>query len=116
MGRPRILVIDDEREVRDAIADVLRSDGHDVQTARDGRDGLDRISQHPFDLVFCDLRMPELDGRAFYDQVRSDHPQTLKRIVFVTAQAQGPEYGPFLRETGAPVRQAVHDSPTPAHR
>lgn len=90
MGRPRILVIDDERAVRNTIADVLRIDGHDVQTAVDGKEGLERIGRHPFDLILCDLRMPELDGRGFYEQVRSDTPQALKRIVFVTAQAHGP--------------------------
>ena len=37
------------------------------------------------------------------EELRRDHPQALKRFVFVTAQAHGPEYGPFLRETGAPV-------------
>jgi CheY-like chemotaxis protein len=103
MGRPRILVIDDEPDVRETLAALLRLDGHDVQTATDGRDGLERIGRNPFDLILCDLRMPEMDGRALYDEVRRDYPQALKRIAFVTAQAHGPEYGPFLRETGAPV-------------
>jgi len=61
------------------------------------------IGRHPFDLILCDWRMPEMDGRALYDQIRRDHPQALKRIPFVTAQAQGLDYGPFLRDTGAPV-------------
>lgn len=103
MARPRMLVIDDERDVRDAIADTLRIDGHDVQTASDGKEGLALISRNPFDVIFCDLRMPEMDGQALYEEVRRDHPQALKRIVFVTAQAHSPDYGPFLREVGAPV-------------
>jgi CheY-like chemotaxis protein len=103
MGRPRILVIDDEREIRETLADILGMDGPDVQTASDGRDSLERIGRNPFDLILCDLRMPEMDGRALYDEVRRDYPQTLKHIVFVTAQAHEPEYGPVLRENGAPV-------------
>jgi CheY-like chemotaxis protein len=103
MGRPRILVIDDERILRDTIADTLRMDGFDVHTAADGQGGLELIGRNPFDLILSDLRMPEMDGRALYNQVRRDYPQALKRIVFVTAQAHGPEYGPFLRDTGAPV-------------
>jgi CheY-like chemotaxis protein len=103
MGRPRILVIDDERVLRETIVDTLRTDGFDVQASADGKDGLELIGRNPFDLILSDLRMPEMDGRALYDEVRRDYPQALKRIVFVTAQAQGPEYGPFLRETGAPV-------------
>ncbi|HEY7435756.1 MAG TPA: response regulator [Methylomirabilota bacterium] len=103
MGRARILVIDDERNVRDLIADALKIEGHDVHTAANGKEGLDLISQHRFDLVFCDLRMPEMDGQALYEEVQRDHPQVLKRIVFVTAQANSADYGPFLRTTGIPV-------------
>ncbi len=103
MGRARILVIDDERAVRELISDALKIEGHDVHTANDGKEGLDLISQHRFDLVFCDLRMPEMDGQALYEEIQRYHPQVLKRIVFVTAQANSADYGPFLRETGIPV-------------
>ena len=103
MGRARILVIDDERNVRDLISDALKIEGHDVHTAENGKEGLDLIGQYRFDLVFCDLRMPEMDGQALYETVQRDHPQILKRIVFVTAQANSADYGPFLRSTGIPV-------------
>jgi len=103
MGRARILVIDDERAVRELISDALKIEGHDVHTAEDGKEGLDLIGQYRFDLVFCDLRMPEMDGQALYETVQRDHPQILKRIVFVTAQANSTDYGPFLRSTGIPV-------------
>jgi CheY-like chemotaxis protein len=103
MGQPHILVIDDERVLRETIVDSLRLEGFDVQAAADGKEGLALIGRTPFDVILSDLRMPEMDGRALYDEVRRDHPQALKRFVFVTAQAHGPEYGPFLRETGAPV-------------
>jgi two-component system NtrC family sensor kinase len=103
MGRARILVIDDERAVRDLISDALNIEGHEVFTAENGKEGLDLIGQYRFDLVFCDLRMPEMDGQALYEEVQRDHPQVLKRIVFVTAQANSADYGPFLRSTGIPV-------------
>lgn len=103
MGRARILVIDDERAVRDLISDALSIEGHEVLTAENGKQGLDLIVRYRFDLVFCDLRMPEMDGRALYEEIQRDHPQVLKRIVFVTAQANSADYGPFLRTTGIPV-------------
>jgi two-component system NtrC family sensor kinase len=103
MGRARILVIDDERAVRELISDALKIDGHDVYTAENGKEGLDLVGGNRFDLVFCDLRMPEMDGQAFYEEIQRDHPQILKRIVFVTAQAGSADYGPFLRTTGIPV-------------
>lgn len=103
MGRSRLLVIDDDDEVRHTIADVLRFDGHDVQTASDGREGVALLTRNPYDLVFCDLRMPEMDGRAFYEEVQRDHPRVLRRLVFVTGQAHAFQYAAFLRETGIPV-------------
>jgi len=103
MGRLRILVIDDEPDLRTVITAMLGSDGHDVQTAANGAEGLALIGRNPFDLILCDLRMPEMDGAALYEEIRRDHPQVLKRIVFVTAQAHSPDYGPFLRDIGAPV-------------
>ncbi|HSB41694.1 MAG TPA: response regulator [Methylomirabilota bacterium] len=103
MGRARILVIDDERPVRELISDALKIDGHDVYTAENGKEGLDLVSGNRFDLVFCDLRMPEMDGQAFYEEIQRDHPQILKRLVFVTGQANSADYGPFLRATGIPV-------------
>ncbi len=63
MGRPRILVIDDEPDIRTTLADLLAMDGYDVQTATDGKDGLERIGRNPFDLILSDMRMPEMDGR-----------------------------------------------------
>jgi CheY-like chemotaxis protein len=103
MGRSRLLVIDDDREVRDTIADVLRFDGYDVQTASDGCEGLALVSRNPYDLIFCDLRMPTMDGQAFYEEIQRDYPRVLRRIVFVTGEAHAFEYAAFLRDTGIPL-------------
>src|SRR5260370_15519612 len=103
MGRARILVIDDERAVRELISDALKIEGHGGHTAENGKEALDLIGRNPFDLVFCDLRMPEMDGQQLYEEIQRDQPQILKRICFVTAQANSSDYGPFLRTTGIPV-------------
>ena len=70
MGRPRILVIDDETKFREAIAQALGLDGYDVETARDGSEGAPLVCRHPYDLIFCDLRMPEVDGRGLYKEIQ----------------------------------------------
>jgi CheY-like chemotaxis protein len=103
MGRSRLLVIDDDREVRDTIAEVLRFDGYDVQTASDGCEGLALVCRNPYDLIFCDLRMPKMDGQAFYEEIQRDYPRVLRRIVFVTGEAHAFQYAAFLRDTGIPV-------------
>ena len=68
MGRPHILVIDDEPELRAAIAQALTLDGYDVETALDGREGATLVCRHPYDLIFCD--MPEMDGRGLYKEIQ----------------------------------------------
>ena len=61
-----ILVIDDEPSVVHALAGLLRRDGYRVGTASNGRHALAQLQERPYDVILCDLRMPELDGPAFY--------------------------------------------------
>jgi DNA-binding NtrC family response regulator len=58
----RILVVDDEKIKRVTLADDLASQGHDVVTAADGQEALDRMRQTPVDVVVTDLKMPTMDG------------------------------------------------------
>jgi two-component system cell cycle response regulator len=60
----KILVIDDEVEVRKAIVESLRRDGYDVCEAGDGRVGLEYLERQPFELVLADIVMPQMDGLA----------------------------------------------------
>ncbi len=62
MRSARILVIDDEEAVRDILSRMLRTKGHQVETASDGDEGIERFKKQPFDLVFTDLGMPKLSG------------------------------------------------------
>lgn len=57
-----ILVVEDEAEVRGAIARTLRAEGHAVLEAGDGQDGLDQFYRHKPDLIICDILMPDRDG------------------------------------------------------
>jgi CheY-like chemotaxis protein len=62
MRSARILVIDDEEAVRDILSRMLRTKGHQVETASDGDEGIELFKKQPFDLVFTDLGMPKLSG------------------------------------------------------
>jgi DNA-binding NtrC family response regulator len=59
---PRLLVVDDESQVREFLKDRLTEDGFDVQTASDGREALGVLTRERFDLVLTDLKMPGMDG------------------------------------------------------
>lgn len=60
--KPRILLLDDEPELRCTLRDRLILEGYDVQTAPDGRRGLKLYQENPADLVITDVLMPEMDG------------------------------------------------------
>jgi PAS domain S-box-containing protein len=69
-----ILVVDDEADVLDVLADILRGDGHDVDTADSGDAALERLRDRDFAVVVSDLRMPGLDGPGLYEKLRQELP------------------------------------------
>src|SRR5580765_3425523 len=58
----RVLVVDDETAIREAIRMTLEYEGYRVDEARSGQDGLDRATKTPFDAILLDIKMPILDG------------------------------------------------------
>ena len=82
--RAAILVVDDESGIRSFLADVLTEAGHQVETAANGQDALQRLQDQPFDLLFLDLRMPgELQGMDVLRQARAQWPET--QVIVLTA-------------------------------
>ena len=67
----RILVVDDERDLADAVAEGLRREGYAVDVAYDGVDALVKASVYPYDLLTLDLNLPGLDGRELWRQLRA---------------------------------------------
>ncbi len=58
----KILIIDDEKSIRYSMRDIIEYEGHSVEEAVDGKNGLDMILKNEYDLVFCDIKMPKMDG------------------------------------------------------
>ena len=61
----RVLIIDDEENMLHMLKTILSKEGYDIELARDGREGLIKVVSSKFDMVLCDLRMPEMDGMEF---------------------------------------------------
>ena len=59
---PRILVVDDERSMRELLAIVLRREGYEVLLAENGRAAVDTLEREPVDLLISDIKMPDLSG------------------------------------------------------
>jgi CheY-like chemotaxis protein len=77
-----VLVVDDERDVRETLADMVKALGHEVTAADGGGAALAALESGSFDLVFTDLSMPEMDGWEVAREVRRRSPRT--RVVVVT--------------------------------
>ena len=106
MPRQLILVVDDEDNLRDVLVEVLRRDGHEVDSAVDGAEGLRRVEERRYDLVVTDLRMPGLEGPALYRALRARYPEQPPRVIFMSANTGIDEYASFLAETGEPFNLA----------
>jgi CheY-like chemotaxis protein/anti-sigma regulatory factor (Ser/Thr protein kinase) len=97
-----ILVVEDEAQLASAVVDALRDAGYLVEHASDGEEALAKIEIQPFDLVVCDLKMPRLDGKAFYARLADTAPALQKRVIFVTGDVAGTDAEEFLEESGCP--------------
>ncbi len=72
---PRILIIDDERSIRSTLREILEYEQYEVEEAQDGVEGLDKIQSGNFDLVFCDIKMPKMDGLEVLNQLQKNNSE-----------------------------------------
>ena len=98
----RILVAEDEDDVRSLIARALLQDGHDVMTAHDGAEALETLAreQGAFELLLTDIRMPVMDGIALALAAARDYPAVT--ILLMTAYAD-------QRERAWGLNRLIHD-------
>jgi PAS domain S-box-containing protein len=82
----RILLIDDEEDIRDIVAVVLKDAGYRVETAVDGVSGMAACRQFSPHIVITDIRMPRMDGLEVLKQVKADHPEM--EVIVATAFAE----------------------------
>ncbi len=71
----KILVIDDERSIRNTLSDILGLEGHKVEVAEDGEQGFRKASETKFDAVFCDIKMPKMDGMEVLAKLHDSFPE-----------------------------------------
>lgn len=99
----RILVVDDEEIVASFLSDALGVDGHRIDHADQAEKALALLrDRSDYDLILCDLRMPGIGGRGFYEQVDADNPLLASRVVFITGDTASPLTRQFLANTGQP--------------
>ena len=69
-----ILLIDDEKSIRNVLKDILQHEGYRIEEAADGEQGLQKLATQPFDLVLCDIKMPKMDGLEVLQQIMQLQP------------------------------------------
>ncbi len=95
-----ILIVEDEAKLASAVVEALRDAGYIVDYAPDGEEALNKVGAQSFDLVICDLKMPRMDGMAFYRMLSAAAPGLAKRVIFVTGDVVGTDAEKFLEESG----------------
>lgn len=97
-----ILVVDDEPMIADGVAQALRRDGYDVDTAGNGAIALEKLEEGIYDLILCDVKMPVLDGLGLYREVKQRYPVLGRRFVFFTGAWLDVETTDLFRDSQIP--------------
>ena len=98
-----MLFVDDELALHRGIRSYARRRGFRVITVPDGAAALDAARRSRFDVVVCDLRMSGIDGPAFYEVLRREHPALALRTLFITGDLVSASSRAFLESAGQPV-------------
>jgi CheY-like chemotaxis protein len=88
--RPRILLVDDEADVQDVVAELLTGVGYDVDAVASGEGALDAVACCPYDLVISDLRLPGCSGTTLNGEIARRHPRLANRIILLTGELDDP--------------------------
>jgi len=100
-ARPgRILVVDDEPVVAAFVERTLAEEGHEVSVCEDGQTAMALLRNAQFDLVLCDVKLPDLSGAEIYRQMVARRPEMRPRFIFLTGDTLGAETAEFLAGGG----------------
>ncbi len=97
-----ILVVDDEPEITELVAEILERSGHRVDVADGGRTALRALERNDYRVIITDLRMPDMDGRTLFEQAEQVRPGSRDRFLFLTGDTLSPMARRFLAEARRP--------------
>jgi PAS domain S-box-containing protein len=96
----RVLIVDDEPEVAQTLADILASDTYRIDIAGTGKEALDRLAGNDYVAILSDIRMPGMDGMEFYHRLNVLRPAMARRLIFVTGDSLNQAVLEFLDFAG----------------
>mgnify|MGYP001765164962 CR=1 FL=1 len=74
MNNAEILIIDDERAIRNTLSEILQHEGYKIDVAENGEEGFEKFKKNSYDVVLCDIKMPKMDGIEFLEKSREVNP------------------------------------------
>ena len=98
-----VLIVDDEAEIRETLSEILAAERHRVVTAASGREALAILERERYDVVLTDVRMPDIDGRALYEEIERRWPERAACVVFVTGDTLASAMREFVAQSGRPI-------------
>lgn len=84
MNAQRILIIEDEANIREVYSDVLKEAGFDVEEVADGNEGLKKALEGNWDLLFLDIMLPQKDGLEILSDIKKDEKLKNKPVILLT--------------------------------
>jgi DNA-binding NtrC family response regulator len=73
---PKILIVDDEEMIRSTLKDILEYEDYEIDTAADGKEGLEKLLETAYDAVICDIKMPRMSGLELLEKAQEAKPET----------------------------------------
>lgn len=103
MAAKRILAVENNDLVLSFLEAGLTNAGYDVDTARNGREALEKLDRVAYDLIISDVRMPELDGPGLCRALAAHRRDALARIIFIGTPDSMEDHRDFLAASGMPA-------------
>ena len=110
----KVLIIDDEKDVRIVLREVLQRAGYEATIAADARDGLEKLEAEGADLVITDVIMPGMDGVATVEKIRENYPDLPIIVISGGGNLAPMEYEPGAISTSAYLASATNAGAPPS--
>ena len=98
----RAMVIEDEPSICILCKRVMAGLGYTVDVVRNGVEAERKVEEYTYDLIVCDIRLPEVSGIDFYIWLQQEHHATSKKVIFMTGSVMDGDTGNFLSKSGRP--------------
>lgn len=103
INNEKVLVVDDEDVIASLLVRILENEGFNVDVAHNGFTALEKVKGEHYTFIISDIRMPKMDGKAFYQRICNINPTLARKIVFTTGDSISQELKQFFQKAKNPI-------------